>query len=72
MEERTEGQKQHLLVVRLQAAGQVILVKGRRKDKEGMVVVAGAQQKKQQSRVSGDSVITWQETEENCIPKERI
>lgn len=46
MEERIEGQKQHLPVVRLQPAGQVVLVKGRRTEEEGMAVIAGAQQKK--------------------------
>lgn len=49
--ERIKGQKQHLPVVRLQPAGQVILVKGRRKGKEGLVRAAGDQQKKQQSQL---------------------
>jgi len=72
MEERLEGQKQHLLVVTLQPTGQVILVKGRRKGKNRMVVAAGAQQNKQQSTVSCNSVITWQEREGNYIPQKRV
>lgn len=47
MEERTDGQKQHLPEVRLQPTDQVTLVKGRRKGKEGIAVVTGAQQQKQ-------------------------
>lgn len=39
MGERIEGQKRHFPLVRLQPTGQVILRKGGRKGKEGMVVV---------------------------------
>lgn len=70
MEERTDGQKQHLPEVQLQPTDQVILMKGRREGKEGIAVVAGAQQQKQCSRVNWNSIIAWQEREEKCIFKE--